>query len=320
MKVIFKGDILLRYCLSRFVQTFVVLIGVSIILFLTLYKLPGDPARLLAGMKAKPEAISNIRYKLGIDKPLYVQYLRYSGNIIKGDLGTSYRYNRPVTEMFVEAFPATAQLAFIAVIIEMFIGIFAGIIAAVKRKSFLDVFLTVSSTFLICIPVFWVGMVLQQTFGLNLGWFPVSGYQLGDISYLFLPAITLASVSTAVIIRLVRGSMLEQSGAPYLILARAKGLSEGKVIFKHQFKNAIVPVMTFIGMDFGALMTGAVATEIVFNYPGIGFVIYRAVLERDLPVVVSGVLIMVIIYVIFNFAVDILYGFLNPKIRLSGNA
>lgn len=311
---------MLRYCISRLIQTIVVLIGVSIILFLILYKIPGDPAQMMAGMRANERAVQNIRHKLGIDKPLYVQYIRYTGNLVKGDLGTSYRYNRPVTQMLTEAFPATAKLALVALFIEVLIGILAGIISALKKKSFIDIFLTVSSTFLICIPVFWLGMVLQYFFALKFGWFPVSGYEAGDISYLVLPGITLAAVSTAVIIRLVRASMLEEEGALYLTMARAKGLSERNVVLRHQLRNALMPAVTFIGIDFGALMTGAVATEIVFNYPGIGLTMYKAVLGRDLPVVVSGVLVMVFIYVLFNFIVDILYGYLNPRIRFSKNA
>lgn len=309
------GAVLLRYSINRLVQTVVVLMGVSIIVFLMLYTLPGNPAKLMAGMKASPETVTNIKHKLGLDRPLYVQYFRYMLNLAKGDLGTSYRYGRPVSEILGAAFPATAVLAFLAIVIEIVLGLAGGILAAVKRKTFIDSFITVGSTFLICVPVFWLGMLLQYFFGLKLGWLPVSGYVPLDLSYLILPAITLAAVSMALVLRLVRSSMLETAGAPFVTMARAKGLSESRVIVRHQLKNALMPVVTFIGLDLGALMTGAVATEIVFNYPGVGLAMYQAVLQRDLPVVVSGVLIMVFLYAVFNFIVDILYGFINPKIR-----
>ena len=309
-----------RYTLSRLIQTIIVLVGVSLVLFLILYKMPGDPAKRMAGMKASPQVLENVRQKWGLDKPLPVQYISYAGNIAKGNLGTSYRYNRPVSSIFAETFPATAKLAVFAIFIEIVLGLAAGILSALKKRTFTDTFITISSTFLICVPVFWLGMLLQYIFGLKLGWLPVSGYEPTNLLYLILPGVTLAAISTGVLIRLIRASMLEVSGARYITMARAKGLSESRVLIKHQLKNALLPSVTFIGLELGALMTGAVATEIVFNYPGMGFAIYRAVMERDIPVVISGILIMVFVYVMVNFFIDIIYGYLNPRVRLGLNA
>ena len=309
-----------RYFLSRFIQMIVVLIGASIILFLILYKLPGDPAKRMAGIKANEQTVENIRNKLGLDKPVYVQYFRYMTNLAQGDLGTSYRYDRSVSGMLADAFPATAMLALFAIVIEVILGIIAGVISALRRRKFLDVFITVSSTFLICIPVFWLGMILQYYFGIKLGWFPISGYEPFNLSYIVLPGIAVAAISTAVLIRLIRASMLEVGRSDYLTMARAKGLSEKEVVVKHQLRNALMPAVTFISIDLGALLTGAIATEIVFNYPGIGKLIHDAVSARDMPVIVSGVLILVLINIVFNFFADIAYGFINPRIRMSKNA
>ncbi|RJQ32691.1 MAG: ABC transporter permease [Actinobacteria bacterium] len=305
---------MLKFAFKRAAQTIFVLFGVSIILFLVMYVVvPGDPARAIAGKKADKSTIKAIHNKLGLDKPLYQQYFTYTANLAKGDLGTSYRYRRPVQEMLAEAMPATFVLALAAIIIEVILGVLAGIYAYVTKIKFIDAAITAGSAFLISVPVFWLGMILQYTFGIRLNLLPVSGNNY--FTSLILPAITLSAISVAVVIRILKTSLKENQNADYLLVARAKGLSESQVLYKHQLKNALIPTITYIGMDFGALMTGAVATEIVFNWPGVGLLIRDAILERDIPVIISSILVLVVIYILFNFLVDIAYGYLNPKVR-----
>jgi len=303
-----------RYATLRLFQAFVVLIGVSLILFLLLHVIiPGDPVRIQLGGRADAAARQALSQELGLDKPLYQQYFSYMGRLMKGDLGTSYRYKEPVATLLFEALPYTFKLAALAVIIELFLGVLAVLISYLSKRSFVDVFLTVATTFLISVPVFWLAMLLQYWLGLKWHILPVSGAE--GLASLILPALTLALVSTAVIVRILRASLKETAGSDYVLLARAKGLSPAQVLLKHQLKNAFIPTLTYIGMDFGALMTGAVATEIVFNFPGVGLLMYHAVLERDIPVILSGVLVLVAIYIAVNLIVDFLYGFLNPIVR-----
>ncbi|MBM3707035.1 MAG: ABC transporter permease [Actinobacteria bacterium] len=303
------------FILRRILQLIPVIIGVTLILFLLLYIIPEDPARLILQKGASPEALANLRAKLGIDKPLYVQYWRYIKNLFSGDLGTSYRYQRSVNSILAEHYPYSIKLAIAAIVIEIIIGIITGIISAVKKYSFWDMLVTVSTTIAVCVPVYWLGMILQTVFGLRLGWLPMSGYGDGSIKYYILPAIALASVSTAYVARMMRSTMLESLSNDYIVTAYAKGLSQFKVIGKHALKNALIPVVTLIGLDLGALMGGAILTETVFNWPGVGRTIYLAILQRDAPVVIGGTIILVGIFVLMNLVVDIIYAILDPRIR-----
>ncbi|MFO7928187.1 MAG: ABC transporter permease [Candidatus Humimicrobiaceae bacterium] len=306
---------MLYYIFRRILQIMPVIIGVTLILFILMYIIPEDPARLILQKGATEQALANLRAKMGIDKPLYVQYWRYMKNLLQGDLGTSYRYRRSVNSILAEHYPNSIRLAIAAIVIEIIIGIFAGIISAVKKYSFWDTLVTVSTTLAVCVPVFWLGMMLQIIFGLRLGWLPMSGMGDGSIRYYILPAITLASVSTAYVARMTRSSMLEVLSNDYITTAYAKGLSYSTVIGKHALKNALIPVVTLIGLDLGALMGGAILTETVFNWPGVGRTIYLAILQRDAPVVIGGTLILVIIFLFLNLVVDIIYAWLDPRIR-----
>ncbi|MBN1299035.1 MAG: ABC transporter permease [Actinobacteria bacterium] len=306
---------MLYFILRRILQVIPVVIGVTLILFILMYVIPEDPAQLILQKGATPEALANLRAKMGIDKPLYVQYWRYMKGLFSGDLGTSYRYGRSVNDILAEHYPYSIRLAFAAIVIEIIIGVFAGIVSAVKKYTFWDVLVTISTTIAVCVPVYWLGMILQVTFGLELGWLPMSGYGDGSIKYYILPAITLASVSTAYIARMMRSTMLESLSNDYITTAYAKGLSQLKVVGKHAMKNALIPVVTLIGLDLGALMGGAILTETVFNWPGVGRTLYLAVLQRDAPVVIGGTIILVSIFVIMNLIVDILYALLDPRIR-----
>jgi ABC-type dipeptide/oligopeptide/nickel transport system permease component len=303
------------YILRRILQLIPVVIGVTLILFLLLYIIPEDPARLILQKGATPAALVNLRAKLGIDKPIYVQYWRYMKNLFSGDLGTSYRYQRSVNSILAEHYPYSIKLALAAIIIEIIIGIFTGIISAVKKYSFWDMLATLSTTILVCVPVYWLGMVMQVIFGLKLGLLPMSGYGDGSIRYFIMPALALASVSTAYVARMMRSTMLEALSNDYIVTAYAKGLSQFKVIGKHALKNALIPVVTLIGLDLGSLMGGAILTETVFNWPGVGRTVYLAILQRDAPVVIGGTIVLVMIFVIMNLLVDILYAWLDPRIR-----
>jgi len=280
-----------------------------------LYIIPEDPARLILQKGATEQALENLRAKMGIDKPVYVQYWRYLKQLSKGDLGDSYRYRRSVNSILAEHYPNSIKLALAAIFIEIVIGIFAGIVSAVKKYSFWDTLVTISTTLAVCVPIFWLGMMLQVAFGLKLGILPMSGMGDGSISYYILPSITLASVSTAFVARMTRSSMLEVMSNDYIVTAYAKGLSNFKVIGKHALKNALIPVITLIGLDLGAFMGGAILTETVFNWPGVGRVIYLAILQRDAPVVIGGTLILVLIFVFMNLLVDVIYAWLDPRIR-----
>jgi len=296
-------------------QIIPVIIGVTIILFIILYIIPEDPARLILQKGATEQALANLRAKMGIDKPIYVQYWRYISQLARGDLGDSYRYRRSVNSILADHYPNSVKLALSAITIEIIIGIMAGIISAIKKYSFWDVLVTVSTTLAVCVPVFWFGMVMQVIFGLKLGILPMSGMGDGSIRYYILPSITLASVSTAYVARMMRSSMLEVISNDYITTAYAKGLSPNRVIGKHALKNAMIPVVTLIGLDLGALMGGAILTETIFSWPGVGRVIYLAILQRDAPVVIGGTLILVLIFVFMNLVVDILYAWLDPRIR-----
>lgn len=306
---------MLYFIIRRILQIIPVIIGVTLILFTLMYIIPEDPAKLILEKGATPEALQNLREKMGIDKPVYVQYWRYIKQLAKGDLGTSYRYRRSVNGILADHYPNSIKLALAAIIIEIIIGIFAGIVSAVKKYSYWDMLVTVSTTIAVCVPVYWLGMMLQVAFGLKLGWLPMSGMGDGSIRYYILPAITLASVSTAFVARMTRSTMLEVLSNDYITTAYAKGLSPNMVIGKHALKNALIPVVTLIGMDLGALMGGAILTETVFNWPGVGRTIYLAILQRDAPVVIGGTIILVMIFVVMNLIVDIIYALLDPRIR-----
>ncbi len=306
------------YILKRILQIIPVVIGITILLFVLMYVIPEDPARLILEKGATPQALQNLREKMGIDKPVYVQYWRYVKQLSKGDLGTSYRYRRSVNSILAEHYPNSIKLAFAAIIIETIIGLVAGVISAVRKYSFLDVLVTISTTIVVCMPVYWLGMLLQIGFGLKLGWLPMSGMGDGSIRFYILPAITLASVSTAFVARITRSTMLDVMSNDYIRTAYAKGLSNNSVIYKHGLKNALIPVVTYIGIDLGTLMGGAILTETIFAWPGVGRTIYLAILQRDAPVVIGGTIVLVLIFVFMNLFVDIIYAILDPRIRLEG--
>jgi ABC-type dipeptide/oligopeptide/nickel transport system permease component len=324
---------MLKYIARRVLQVIPVFIGVTLVLFLLQAVVPGDPVKMITGERAMSPALRlQIMKANNLDKPLPVQYVIYVNKLLHGDLGSSYQRGRAVRDMLGEKYPYTVRLAFAAIIIEIIVGIAAGIISAVKQYSFLDVLVTLSTSVLVSVPVFWLGMLLQVFFGILLKqwsggqlYMPISGAgglssDFPDWVYLVLPAITLASVSTAYAARIMRSQLLEIMGADYIRTARAKGLTAQAVIWKHALKNALIPVVTFIGLDLGAMLSGAILTETVFNYPGIGLEIFLAIGRRDWPVVMGGVVLVVVVVMLINLVVDVSYAFLDPRIRYGGAA
>ncbi len=318
---------MVSYIIRRLLQMVLVLLGVTVITFAILFMIPGDPAVLLANKNATPEKIAEVRARLGLDEPVPVQYIKYVGRLATGDLGESYYLQQPVTDLIRLNAPYTIQLAVAAVIIEL-IGIPLGIYSALRQYGFWDTALTTVALVIWGIPVFVLGLFLQWFIGLKLGLLPLVG--AGDnvlgvipaswesVATLILPAFTLGIVEIAYISYMQRASMLEVIRADYVRTARAKGLSERRVVAGHAFKNAVIPVMTIAGIDLGALMGGAILTEIVFSRPGIGLMIYQAIGARDIPVVAGGVLFATIVYVFANLLVDLGYALVDPRIRLEG--
>ena len=321
-----------RYVGKRILQFVPVFLGVTLFLFVLTRVIPGDPMVLLSGHRPPdPRVLAQMRHAYGLDLPLWQQYVNYLRDIFRGDFGTSIASGRSVKDIFLEKYPYTAELAVAAILIEIVIGIGAGIVSAVKQYSFWDVMVTLSTSLLVSLPVFWLGMLLQLFFGIwlkqwtnGMYYLPISGAggpgsPFPDWVYLILPAITLASVSTAYAARIQRSQLLEVNGSDYIRTARAKGLTEGAVLWRHAMKNALIPVVTFIAIDLGAMMAGAILTETVFNWPGVGYAIYMAINQRDWPVVIGSTIIVTFVYMFINLVVDISYAFLDPRIRFDGS-
>jgi peptide/nickel transport system permease protein len=316
---------LIAYIIRRLLQLVIVLFGVTLITFGMLKLVPGDPALMLAGKNPTPERVAFIRHDRGLDRPFYVQYVKYVQALLKGDLGESLYTSRPVADMIKDAAPVTIQLAIAAVLIEL-LGIPLGVFSALRQYSFWDTALTTTALILWGIPVFVLGYFAMYIFGLKLGWFPIGGVGptvLGIIpstweswQTLILPAVTLGLIEVAYISYMQRASMLEVSRSDFIRTARAKGLSERKVIWGHGFKNAVIPVMTIAGIDLGALIGGAIITETVFNRPGIGLMIYQAIGSRDTAVIAGGVLFATFFFVFANLLVDLGYAWVDPRVRL----
>jgi len=322
---------MLQYIGRRVLQFIPVFFGVTLILFFITTILPGDPIKMRAGEKSmSPAVYQQLRHDYGFDQPWYKQYINYLEALAHGDLGTSISTGRPVNEIIAESYPYTVELAFAAIVIEIIVGVGVGIVAAVKRYSVWDVMATLSTSILVALPVFWLGIMLQYIFGIWLKgatngnfYLPVSGASgdgFSSFAHLILPAITLASVSTAYAARIMRSQLLEVNNQDYIRTAHAKGLSPSGVLRKHALKNALIPVVTFIGLDLGAMLSGAVLTETVFNWPGIGFTIARAAFALDYPVVFGGTVIVLFAVMFINLLVDISYAFLDPRIRYGGGS
>ena len=295
-----------------------VLFGASIILFICLFVVPGDPIATSQGegRQLDPATRAALERRYNLDKPLPQQYVGYLGRLSQGDLGESYVYRRSVNTILMEKLGNTARLAIAAIVLEICLGIVAGIIAAVFRYSFLDVLVTLSTTFAIGVPTLVIGLALQNVFAINLGWLPLQGQSQGVGRSIILPALTLAAVETALVSRLMRGTMSEVMRADFIRTAYAKGLSKRVVILKHALRNSVIPVLTFLGISFGGLLGGALITETVFNWNGIGLALVGAIQSQDNPIVLGVVTYGVAVFVLVNLVVDVAYAFLDPRIRL----
>jgi oligopeptide transport system permease protein len=303
-----------RFVVRRLLLTIPVLLGASFLIFAMVYALPGDPVRALAGDRPlAPAVVAQLRADFNLNDPLIIQYVKYLGGLLQGDLGTDFTH-RPVTEIIGQRLPVTLKLTAVAVLFESVIGLTAGVLAGIRRNGIFDNLVLVSTTLIISIPILVLGFFAQFIFGLKLGWFPIAGIQEGWYSYI-LPGLVLASASLAYVARLTRTSIAENMKADYVRTARAKGLPNRTVIVRHTLRNSLIPVVTFIGADIGALLGGAIVTEAVFNIPGIGRAVFEAVKGQEGVVVVGIVTLMVFFFIFFNLIVDVLYAVLDPRIR-----
>ncbi len=304
---------MLKFTLKRLASLVLVLIGVSFLVFMLLSLTPGDPVRMMLGESATPEAQEALREELGLDDPVLVQYGRYMKNIVvHQDLGTSYSTQRPVLDEILNVFPNTVQLAVAAMVIAIILGIFLGIISAVKQNSILDNVVMVLALVGTSAPIFWIGILMILLFSVNLGWLPPSGF--GSFKQLIMPAVALGMQSTAVVARMTRSSMLEVIRQDFVKTARAKGQREIIVILKHVFRNALIPIITVVGLQFGTLLGGAMLTEVVFSIPGVGRLMIEAIKQRDFPIVQGSVLFVAACFSLVNLAVDLLYAVVDPKV------
>ncbi|MCL1632037.1 ABC transporter permease [Sporolactobacillus sp. CPB3-1] len=329
------------YSIKRLLMLIPVLLGMTLIVFAIIHAIPGNPALTILGTKATPEAIHSLNRSLGLDNPWYIQYFSYLKDILSGDLGTSIQTHTPIASEIWPHLAATIELSFIAMIIAVFVGINAGIISAWKQNTVLDYTAMILALIGVSMPVFWLGLLEQWGFSIKLQWLPSIGrddirnsvdpitnlYLLDTLlqgrfdqfwmvlRHLILPSIALATIPTAIIARMTRSSMLEVLKSDYIRTAKAKGQKMVWIVYKYALKNAFIPILTVIGLQTGLLLGGAILTETIFGWPGVGLYIYNAIQYRDYPVIQSGILVIAFIFVMVNFVVDLLYGLFDPRIK-----
>ncbi len=303
-----------KYILKRVLMMIPVLLGVMLVVFIMVHISPGEPARILAGDNASEEAVAALEEELGLNEPLHIQFFNYvKGIVTEFDLGTSYHTKRPVIDELMDRFPTTATLAVLCMVLSAVLGITLGIISAVKQNTIIDHLSTGFALFGISMPAFWAGMMLILVFSIYLKWLPVSGIE-GWTSWI-LPTITSSMAGMATIVRMTRSSMLEVICQDYIVTARAKGLSEKVIIVKHALKNALIPIITVLGIQLGVMLGGAVLTESVFSINGMGKYMVDSIKNRDYPVVQGGVLLLALTFSVVNLLVDILYAYVDPRIK-----
>ncbi|MDJ0803200.1 MAG: ABC transporter permease [Desulfobacterales bacterium] len=333
---------MLAYIIRRLMIMIPTLLGVTVIVFLMLHATPGDPAELLLGERATEKALHEVREHLGLNEPLHVQYGLFLKRLMKGDLGETIWTRQKVWTEVKQRFPATIELALVALFISCFAGMILGIISATKQYSLFDYVSMLGALAGVSMPIFWLGLVFMLIFSLNLGWLPLSGRLSIDVDleiitnfyildavitrnwpafkdavwHIIMPAVTLSTIPTAIVARMTRSAMLEVLRQDYIKTAKAKGLSRLKVIFKHALRNAMIPVVTTIGLQFGVLLGGAILTETIFAWPGVGKWMYDAVMQRDYMVIQGGTLFIAALFVVINLCVDVLYAVINPRISV----
>ncbi len=304
-----------RHILHRFLLTLPALWLVLTLVFLLIHIVPGDPVEQMLGEGAAPGQIEQLRHTLGLDKPLLAQYGNYLWQIAHGDLGQSFKFQAPVRKIIFERYPATLQLAFLAMMVCMAIAIPAGVVAASRRGQVPDRAIGVLTLFGLAVPNFALGPLLITLFSIKIGWLPVSG-RGGPLNYI-LPAATLGAALAAILTRMVRGAMLEELSSDYVRTARAKGLSETAVLVRHALRNALIPIITILGLQFGTLLAGTIVTETIFSWPGIGRLTVQAISSRDYPLLQGCILVIALSYVLVNLMTDFLYALIDPRVRLS---
>jgi len=303
----------LRFLVRRILLTIPVLLGVATLVFSLIHLIPGDPVQSMLGEGATPESVSEMRSKLGLDRPLYVQYLSFLNGVAHGNLGMSLRTSEPVTRAIAERLPATFELAAAAMAVAVVVAIPLGIIAAAGAGTFVDHLATTLALVGISMPNFWLGPLLAIVFAVELGWLPVSGR--GTLAQLVLPAVTLGAPLAAVLARTTRASVIDELRELYVLAARARGVSRMKAVLRHAFRNSLIPIVTVLGLQLGAVLTGAVITETIFAWPGVGRLLIQSIGFRDYPLVQGCILLIAATYVSMNLLTDLAYGFLDPRIR-----
>jgi peptide/nickel transport system permease protein len=330
-----------RYAISRLGQLVLVLIGVSLVVFFTMHVLPGDVATLLLGERATAAQLAQLRHQLGLDQPVWMQYLDFAAQAVRGDFGTSLRSNHPALSDVWTAFPVTLQLALTSLTLAVLLGVPLGVLAGTRPGGWLDNAVLTMTLFGVSMPIFWLGLMLLLLFGAWLGWLPIGGLMptgldvprvtgmtvldsliagrpdlfLVSLQYLALPALTLATIPLAMITRITRSEMLATAGLDHVRTARAKGMPERRVVIRHILRNALIPVVTVIGLQLGLLLSGAVLTETIFALPGLGRLMVDSILSRDYPVVQAAALFVAFVFVLVNLLVDFCYALLDPRIR-----
>lgn len=304
------------YLVRRLLLALPVVLGVATLVFLLIHMIPGDPVEIMLGESALPADRDALREALGLDRPILEQYGSFLWGLCRGDLGVSLQQRRPVTALIREHYPATLELTLAAMLISLLIALPAGILSGIRQYSVWDHSTMFLALLGVSMPNFWLGPLLIWVFSIQLGWFPVSGK--GGLAHLLLPALTLGASMAAIVARMTRSSVLEVLREDYVMTARAKGLSEARIILKHVLRNAMLPVLTVVGLQFGALLAGSIITETIFSWPGLGTLMVKAIQTRDYPVVQGCVLVIALSYVLVNLLTDLLYGVIDPRIRYEG--
>ncbi|HEX6096859.1 MAG TPA: nickel ABC transporter permease [Thermoanaerobaculia bacterium] len=304
-----------QYIIRRLLQMIPITLGILTLIFSLIHLIPGDPAMQIAGEGARPEDVANVRKTLGLDQPLWKQYVTYLTNLAKGDLGRSFRTGESVAKEIGARYPATMQLAFGSMLVALLVAFPLGIISAIYRNSWIDNVARFFALIGVSMPSFWFGPLLIIAFAINRHWFPVSGREEG-LKSLVLPSITMGLALSAILTRMIRVSLADELGQLYVTTAIAKGVARSKAIFRHALKNALIPVITILALQFGSLLTGAIITEQIFSWPGLGRLLIQSITTRDYPQVQASILVIALTYIMVNFISDLLYGVVDPRIKL----
>jgi ABC-type dipeptide/oligopeptide/nickel transport system permease component len=304
-----------QYIIRRLLQMIPITLGILTLIFSLIHLIPGDPAMQIAGEGARPQDVLNVRKALGLDKPLWQQYVTYITRLAKGDLGVSFRTNESVAKEIAVRYPATMQLAFGSMFVALLVAFPLGIISAIYRDSWIDNVARFFALIGVSMPSFWFGPLLIIAFAINREWFPVSGRDQG-LRSLVLPSVTMGLALSAILTRMIRVSLSDELGQLYVTTAIAKGVTRARAIFRHALKNALIPVITILALQFGSLLTGAIITEQIFSWPGLGRLLIQSITTRDYPQVQASILVIALTYIMVNFISDLLYGVVDPRIKL----